>query len=348
MLNLVSSDWVTRVGLKGKDCKLEFKVVDSGVRSIKSKLYDIPLVSRSGKVKIIKAYEMQALAAVVNEMNEESLIEILSNTSLVPGQLDNSSGTVHLLLGNGCAGIFPETKLKHENLCLMSSDFGVREYFISGQQSGTGSTHLGSVCNVQYVRVTPVHNICSAVVAQLDELKSDFMSIEELGIRPPPICKTCKNCAICKPASQFLSLKDCRELNVIKSNLSYDECTQCWTAKYPFLKDPSMLGNNYESAFRALKRREKKLLKDKSLGRLYDEQVQDFVKRGVIRKMTKSELSEWQGPVRYVDHHEVFKEDSTTPLRIVINSSFHDKNEPSFNDILMKGPNVLTNLFDIW
>ena len=43
----------------------------------------------------------------------------------------------------------------------------------------------------------------------------------------------------------------------------------------------------------------------------------------------------------------MFKEDSTTPLRIVINSSFHDKNEPSFNDILMKGPNVLTNLFGI-
>ncbi|MCP3850322.1 MAG: hypothetical protein GY694_08820 [Gammaproteobacteria bacterium] len=63
--------------------------------------------------------------------------------------------------------------------------------------------------------------------------------------------------------------------------------------------------------------------------------------------MSEFELQSWHGPVRYVDHHEVFKEGSTTPLRIVINSSFHDKGEPSFNDILMKGPNVLTNLFDI-
>ena len=38
--------------------------------------------------------------------------------------------------------------------------------------------------------------------------------------------------------------------------------------------------------------------------------------------MTDSELNDWNGPVRYVDHHEVFKEGSTTPLRIVINSSF--------------------------
>ena len=63
--------------------------------------------------------------------------------------------------------------------------------------------------------------------------------------------------------------------------------------------------------------------------------------------MTASELDSWNGPVRYVDHHEVFKEESTTPLRIVINSSFRHGNELSFNDILMKGPNVLTSLYEI-
>ena len=48
-----------------------------------------------------------------------------------------------------------------------------------------------------------------------------------------------------------------------------------------------------------------------------------------------------------MDHHEVFKENSTTPVRIVINSSFKEGNELSLNDILMKGPNVLSRLFDI-
>ena len=31
MLNLVSSTWISRKGLEGKDCNLQFKVVDSGV-----------------------------------------------------------------------------------------------------------------------------------------------------------------------------------------------------------------------------------------------------------------------------------------------------------------------------
>ena len=170
--------------------------MDSGTRSIKSKLYDIPLVSRCGDVKVIKAYEMPTLAANVKKLDEESLGEILFGTTVYPEQVDDSSGTVELLLGSGCAGIFPEIKIKDGDLCLMSSNFGDKEYFISGQRCSTGITHLGSVCNVQYVRVTPVHDICSAVVAQLDEAKRDFMSVEELGIRPPPICKTCKNCAI--------------------------------------------------------------------------------------------------------------------------------------------------------
>ena len=113
-----------------------------------------------------------------------------------------------LLLGSGCAGIFPETRLKCGDLCLMSSNYGEREYFVSGQQNSAREAYFGSICNVQYVRVKPVHNICSAVVAQIDEMKRDFMSIEELGILPPPICKSCKNCVICNPVSQFLSLKE--------------------------------------------------------------------------------------------------------------------------------------------
>ena len=42
MLNLVSQDWVNKSALVGKECELEFKVVDSGVKTIRTHLYDIP------------------------------------------------------------------------------------------------------------------------------------------------------------------------------------------------------------------------------------------------------------------------------------------------------------------
>ena len=347
MLNLVSSEWISATGLQGKECELEYKVVDSSVKAVRTKLYNIQLVTRSGEKQIIKAYEIESLAAYAKKLDKKLLHTITNQCSVQLDKIDNSSGKVQLLLGSGCAGLFPETEFKNRNLCLMTSRFGVSEYFVAGGEGGLEETHIGTVSNVQYVRVTPLHNICMALVAQLDEYKRDFVSVEELGIRPPPICKTCKNCETCKPASQFLSLKEYRELNVIKSKLSYDEHAKVWTAGYPFLRDPSVLKDNYETTLKVLIKRENKLMKDETLKRLYSEQIEDFVSRGVIRKMSDKELENWTGPIRYVDHREVYKEGSTTPVRIVINSSFRDKNELSLNDILMKGPNVLTNLLEI-
>ena len=99
----------------------------------------------------------------------------------------------------------------------MSSDYGQKRFFLAGQQGSSEKIDTVSVGNVQYVKVTPLHDVCSAVIDQMNDFKTDFMSVEDLGIRPPPICKSCKNCETCKPAAQFLSLKDYRELNVIKS-----------------------------------------------------------------------------------------------------------------------------------
>ena len=123
----------------------------------------------------------------------------------------------------------------------MTSNYGQKKFFIAGQQSSPEKYDAGSVSNVQYVKVTPLHDVCSAVVAQMNDINTDFMSVEDLGIRPPPICKSCKSCETCKPASQFLSLKEYRELNVIKSKLSYDEHAKVWTASYPYLRDPFVL-----------------------------------------------------------------------------------------------------------
>ncbi|NRA93174.1 MAG: hypothetical protein HRU26_10915 [Psychroserpens sp.] len=354
MLNLVSNDWASEVGLVGKKCKLEFKVVDDSLKNVQTQVYEIPLVSRNGTRKVIKAYELQSLAAGVKKLNERSLIEMLQSEKLPISieEISNPQGNVQLLLGSECISDFPIIRYKVKDLCIMSSEFGILEFVIAGNHNLIKeNSSLNVVCNATSIRVTPLHDVCDKVVAFVNESKKnllgDFLSVEELGVRPPPICKSCKSCQICKPASQFLSLKDYREMNVIKSKLSYDSQCQCWIASYPFLKDPGILTDNYDSAYRALKRRENKLLKNEKLKESYNEQVLDFINRGVLRKLTKKELKDWHGPVRYVDHHEVFKIGSTTPLRIVINSSFCDKGEPSLNDILMKGPNILTNLFEI-
>ena len=343
------------VGLVGKKCNLDFKVVDNTIKSISTNIYDLRLISKDGLSKGIKAYGIDDLAAKSKALDSQLLSSlVLSIKDPISLQdIDNCNRKVNLLLGSSCIGDFPVVKYKSKDICLMSSDFGTHKFVVVGNHTSfREDTDLNTVCHAQFVTVTPLHDICEDIVAFVErgkqrQLLNEFSTIEELGVRPPPICKSCKSCEICKPASQFLSLKEYRELTVIKSKLSYDEQGKFWTAGYPFLKNPSILNDNYNAALKALERRETRLKKDENLMKLYDDQVNDFVKRGVISKLSKIELSNWDGPVRYVDHHEVFKEGSTTPLRIVINSSFRNGNELSFNEILMKGPNVLTSLLNV-
>ena len=353
MLNLVSNKWASDAGLRGKKCSLKFKVIDGSVKETVTYAYEICLISQDGEKKLVNAYGIEGLAATSRALNEDAVTNLVGSSDGLFSLSDiyNVESDVDLLLGSGCVSFFPIVRHTFNDLCLMSSSFGVQKCFIVGNGSDD-DIHVDTVCHAEFVKITPLDGVCSEVISHVetcrkDRLLNDFNLVEDLGIRPPPICKNCKSCDVCKPASQFLSLKDYRELSIIRTKLSYDGESQSWTAQYPFLRDPSVLNNNYEAALKALERRERKLMKDERLKVLYDEQVQDFVERGVISKFTDSELVDWKGPVRYVDHHEVFKEGSTTPLRIVINSSFRHGGELSFNDILMKGPNVLTSLYEV-
>ena len=332
MINLVSKQWAIENGLSGKSCSLEYQVVDGAPRKFITSVYNIELISKNGLKKTVKAYEIESLAANISLLEHEVIEKVIAS---VDAQIEfesilNASGKVKLLLGGELINHFPIVKHHIGDMCLMSSDFGLNEFFIVGSQKGSW-------------RSSDVHVICNVV----DKFLTDFFSVEEIGVRPPPLCKVCKSCEICKPAAQFMTLKEHMELSVIKSKLKYNPKGQRWTAAYPYCKDPAVLKDNYQFACKVLKRRENKLMKDKILLRLYSEQILDFVKRGVLKKMSEDELLGWTGPVRYVDHHEVYKESSTTPVRIVINSSFKEGNELSLNDILMKGPNVLSSLFDV-
>ena len=56
----------------------------------------------------------------------------------------------------------------------------------------------------------------------------------------------------------------------------------------------------------------------------------------------------WKGPVHHVSLQIVENESSsTTPFRIVSNSSLSEKNGVSLNSVLIKGPNTLSDQWDI-
>ena len=89
-------------------------------------------------------------------------------------------------------------------------------------------------------------------------------------------------------------------------------------------------------------------IRDRSKSELvtYNEEIKDFLDRGVLRNLTQHELKSWEGPVNYISHHGVLKPGSaTTKLRVVSNSSLDNNNSGlSLNDCLPEGPNTLVPL----
>ena len=149
----------------------------------------------------------------------------------------------------------------------------------------------------------------------------DLCNIENLGIECSPRCGGCK-CGKCSLGSKNYTIKEEKELALIEKSLHYDQEAKRWIAEYPWIRDPKDLPDNKKAAFAKLISTERRLAKNSEHAKVYKEQIQDMVNRGVARKLTKTELRNYKGPIHYISHHEVLKPDSkSTPVRIVFNIS---------------------------
>ena len=90
------------------------------------------------------------------------------------------------------------------------------------------------------------------------------------------------------------------------------------------------------------------MLRDGTLD-FYNSELQKFIDRGALRKLSQDEIESYGGPVSYVTHHGVAKPGSaTTPLRIVTNSSLRNRNANlSPNQCMQEGPNALSSLLEV-
>ena len=186
MLNLVSKEWVESVGISGKRCNLEFKVVDGCPKNVQTFIYSIPLLSSTGKLKYVNAYDLESLAAGVSCLNEKDLVHFLESNK-VPiniNDISNPQGKVQLLLGSELMSEFPVVMHKINELCFMHSEFGLKKYVVAGCHQFIkehSSVHL--VCNASSVKVTPLHDVCEKVVSYVGGPKDifhDFLAVEDL------------------------------------------------------------------------------------------------------------------------------------------------------------------------
>jgi hypothetical protein len=147
-----------------------------------------------------------------------------------------------------------------------------------------------------------------------------------------------------------LTFKENAEYEAIVNNLSYSLEWKRWTASYPFIEDPNVLVDNKGQALACMKSLENRLKKQKRLDE-FNEVFQETVERSVFRELSKEEMDSREGPVNYISMVEAFTQgpQATTPIQICMNSRM--KQPPPIrkflNDIFMKGPSALADLFTV-
>ncbi|KAL0902399.1 hypothetical protein ABMA27_000280 [Loxostege sticticalis] len=82
--------------------------------------------------------------------------------------------------------------------------------------------------------------------------------------------------------------------------------------------------------------------------RRYKQFIDEYISLGHAKIVDISEYDIHNGPVYFLSHHAVINENSTTTrLRVVFNGSMKSKLKISLNDVMINGPVVQSELFDI-
>ena len=338
---LISRKCAQQNNLTGTHVMCDLMTVGGNIQYMETTLYEMNITDRNGESHAIQLYEIDDICGQLSSMSMEKLIEFFP--SVTAEDIARPVGEVDILIGMEYADIHPRQIESNQGLVLYESDFGTGRIVGGKNKAIQASEQISAKARLcAQVKITNVRAIKVPSKPSID-----FFTSEQFGVRPPPICNNCKNCKECAFATQQLSREEKREHAVIKEKLKHDPSTNTWTTTYPFKCDPCILQNNKEQVSMITAKLEKKKSNNPVLKENIDKQIEDLLKRGVLEEITKEEEEDYKGPVNYITYHVVENPGSaSTPYRLVINSSLKFKGR-SLNDILMKGPNALQNLFGV-
>ena len=340
-ISLICKGYSRRLGLKGVPVSYDLITVGGVVTTQHSMLYEITIIDRRRKKHTIQLYEIDDICGEMGSVNIDGVVHLFPSTKIK--ELARSSGKIEMLIGMECAALHPKAICENEGLVLYQSRFGTGKILGGTHPAVTASDRMNATAQ------RTAHAQVVNVRIRKEDRGIDFFTSEEFGIRVPPRCKDCQGCKTCRYELHELSREAQYALDLIRSNATLDPKTKKWTVKYPVTADLKVLEDNKEQVLNIMEKQENRFRKhkDKTAGKKFCDIFQDLIDRGVLVEITEEEQKLWTGAVSYVTAHEVLKEDSSsTPIRLVFNSSLKYKGR-SLNDMLMKGPNTLNDLFGV-
>ena len=327
-----------RLGLEGEDVVMQLTTCTDVVHRF-SQMYNIILMDNEGEEHTIQAFGIDRITRKIQNVDVDGVKEIFSIDiqEVWDSVRTRPSGEVDLLVGNNHLGLHPTELEAVGNIKVLKSKFG-SGLVLSGSHpelkclDPPSHPHMGATIHYNKLTFKSVR---------------DYLDANELHVEVPRRCNNCMNCEECTFQNHLMSLREQYEHQMMKENVTYDEVEKVFKVKYVFLEDPSRLSENLHQAVKIAEREERKLLKE-GLMDDFNAKLLEMISYGALIELSNNERSSWTGPVQNVSLQHVMKpESTTTPMRLVTNSSLPDRNGNSTNSFLVKGPNPLSDQRDV-
>lgn len=120
--------------------------------------------------------------------------------------------------------------------------------------------------------------------------------------------------------------------------------------RLPRKPNANQLGDSKSLALGRFLKLEKRFEANPPLHQQYSKFIAEYLELGHMSKVNETDLAELEknGPVFYCPHHPVLRpESTTTKLRVVYNGSAASSSGLSLNDVLMTGPTIQQDTFNI-
>ena len=357
--SLITHTLAKQLQLPFRDVKEWIEVAGKEAEPHITKLYSMKWRNKDGTLRTISLLGMDRIASVQNPHSMDWAYDIFPH---VPkGALTRPSKPVGILLGQDQADLLAhggDGPNRVGKLRAMNIDFasgwvlgGTHEHVVKDEFELTASAHLMRTAKFVNHKLNHIsraprppigHTCCS--------MNHDFLEGEAIAINLPKRCKKCSNCPSCTFQDNQKTIKEQHELELLKANIKLHP-EGFIQVSYPWIIDLKIFKDNREQAIKRAMSNFASLTK-RGLVDAYHEQIQEYVTRGVLKKVTEAEIEAWKaggGVVHYVSHHGVLNDHSkSTPLRVVVDSKMKNCYDgPSLNDATVKGINALNDLFQV-
>lgn len=327
--SLVRRGLLKKLGLEnsGEETELSYVHAGGGIRTEKSSYVPMRIASAdlsSGLFEIM-VYAVNKPCHSSKKISAE-LFDNHPYLKPVKDKVYRLGGNIDLLLGNDQAYLLRDLESLCDETRPEENPVAVRSllgwYIVGGCNNKASKAQISAAQVLSVNSVTKIRN-------SEEDIKNMFEN-DILGIQATRLC-VCSESELSESA--FIQ-------HVTENTKRVDDRLE---VKIPWKEGyPEALPNNLPKAIKQMKHRERELKRDSNL-KLYSEQIDDLVKRGVVKMLSWSEITAEEA-AWYLNHRAVLRPDKSTAIRVVFDSASEYKGH-SLNKAMEKGPNYLNDLF---